>query len=70
MNGFINFDKFDFNNGFDEKYNKFITEELILTPLYKKIKYMPKSILISFPIDNTKIELYCNECKRWNTQFI
>ena len=64
MNGFINFDKFDFNNGFDEKYNKFITEELILTPLYKKIKCMPKSILMSFPIDNTKIELYCNECKK------
>lgn len=64
MDGFINFKNFNFNNGFDEKYNKFITEELILTPLYKKIKYMPKSILTSFPIDNTKIELYCNECKK------
>lgn len=64
MDGFINFDKFNFNNGFDEKYNKFITEELILTPLYKKIKCMPKSILTSLPIDNPKIELYCNECRK------
>ncbi len=64
MNGLINFDKFDFTNGLDGKYNEFITEKLILTPLYKKIKDMPKSILTSFPIDNTKIELYCDECKK------
>lgn len=64
MDGLINFDKFDFTNGLNEKYNEFITEELLLTPLYKKIKDMPKSILTSFPIDNTKIELYCNECKK------
>ena len=64
MDGFINFDKFNFNTRFEKKYNKFITEALVLTPLYKKIKDMPKSILTSFPIDNTKLELYCNECKK------
>ena len=64
MDGFINFNTFDFNNGLDGKHNEFITEELLLTPLYKKIKDMPKSILASFPIDNKKIELYCNECKK------
>ena len=64
MDGFINFDKFDFNNGFGKEYNKFITEELILMPLYKRIKNVPKSILTTFPVDNTKIELYCNECKK------
>ena len=64
MDGFINFDKFNFNTGFNKKHNKFITEALVLTPLYKKIKDMPKSILTSFPIDNTKLELYCNECKK------
>lgn len=64
MDGFINFNKFSFSNGIDEEYNKFITEKLILTPLYKKIKDMPKSVLISFPIDNKKIELYCNQCRK------
>ena len=64
MDGFINFNEFDFNNGFDENYNKFITEELILNPLYKKIKNIPESILTMFPVDNIKIELYCNKCKK------
>ena len=64
MDGFINFNKFDFRNGFDNEYNEFITESLILTPLYKKIKDMPKSILTSFPIDNKKVELYCDQCKK------
>lgn len=64
MDGFINFNKFSFSNGIDEEYNEFITEKLILTPLYKKIKDMPKSVLTSFPIDNKKIELYCNQCRK------
>lgn len=64
MDGFINFNKFSFSNGIDEEYNEFITEKLILAPLYKKIKDMPKSVLTSFPIDNKKIELYCNQCRK------
>ncbi len=63
MDGFINFNDFKFNMDVEEGYNGFITEELMLLPLYKKIKNIPKSILEMFPIENVKLELYCNECK-------
>lgn len=63
MDGFINFDKFRFDVDINGEYNNFITEELILLPLYKKIKNFPKSILEMFPIENLKLELYCNKCK-------
>lgn len=59
MDGFINFDKFRFDIDINKGYNKFITEELILLPLYKKIKDFPKSILEMLPIEKFKLELYC-----------
>lgn len=64
MDGFININKFTFNNSFNKNNNKFITEELILTPLYKKIKCSYKPIEEMLPINNVKLELYCNECKK------
>lgn len=64
MDGFINIDKFTFNNSFKENNNRFITEELILTPLYKKIKCNFKTVEEVLPINNVKLELYCNECKK------
>ena len=63
MDGFINFEKFRFDIDMDNGYNNFITEELILSPLYKKIKDFPKSILEMLPIENLKLELYCNKCR-------
>lgn len=43
MDGFINFEKFRFDIDMDNGYNNFITEELILSPLYKKIKDVRKT---------------------------
>ena len=64
MNGFINFNKFSFDNEFNkEEKNVFITQDLVLTPLYKKITDIPKDVLKTFPVNNKKIELYCNKCK-------
>lgn len=63
MDGFINFDKFNYNFHTSKKSNTFITEQLILFPLYKKITTFPKSFLEMFPIYDLKLELYCNECK-------
>ena len=63
MNGFINFNNFNFNAKINTgEKNTFITEEMILTPLYKKINYPIKSIAEILPIDNLTLELYCNKC--------
>lgn len=63
MNGFINFNNFNFNAKINTgEKNTFITEEMILTPLYKKINYPMKSIAEILPIDNLTLELYCNKC--------
>lgn len=65
MDGFINFDKYRFDVNIDIKTpNNFITEEMVLLPLYKKIKCNPKSIAEIFPIHNIRLELYCNQCKK------
>ena len=45
--------------------NDFITEEMILTPLYKKIK-IDKSIKAYnfFPYNDIRVECYCKECNK------
>ena len=45
--------------------NKFITEEMILSPLYKKIKIDKNmSAYEFFPMGDVRIECYCKECNR------
>lgn len=44
--------------------NEFITEELLLTPLYKKINIDSKLANYRFfPYDDLRVEGYCNKCK-------
>ncbi|MDD3304010.1 MAG: hypothetical protein PHP54_03745 [Clostridia bacterium] len=64
MEGFINFDAFNFNSYINIIHNKFITEELFLLPLYKKISDIPISISESLPIGEIRLELYCYECRK------
>ena len=66
MEGFIKLSDFKFFSlGVNSKaVNTFITENLILTPLYKKIKCNPEEFFTMLPINSMKLELYCNECKK------
>lgn len=66
MEGFIKLSDFKFFSlGVNSKAdNTFITENLILTPLYKKIKCNPEEFFTMLPINSMKLELYCNECKK------
>lgn len=45
--------------------NKFITEEMLVSPLYKKIKINKNMKAFEFfPMGDVRIECYCNECKK------
>lgn len=45
--------------------NEFITEELLLTPLYKKIEINPTMDNYKFfPFSDVRVECYCNKCKK------
>ena len=47
-----------------EMDNVFVTEELILSPLYKKIEINPDLKSYNFfPYSDVRIECYCNKCK-------
>lgn len=44
--------------------NIFVTEDLLLKPLYKKIEFDPKLNNYNFfPFSDVRVECYCNECK-------
>lgn len=44
--------------------NEFITEEMLLEPLYKKIKINKKTKTYNFfPFNDIRVECYCKECK-------
>lgn len=46
------------------KIKKYLNEEFILTPLYKKCEFDPKDNAIEFaPVEDYKLELYCPICK-------
>ncbi len=49
----------------DDMENNFITEAMLMLPLYKPITINPKEKNYKFfPYNNLKIECYCNLCKR------
>lgn len=62
--GFINVNDFNYKIVESNQNNSFINEKLVLLPLYKKIKDIPKPIFEIFPLSCNKVELYCNECKK------
>ncbi len=65
MTGFIGLQGFYKNNDkISAKANTFLNEELFLFPLYKKINIEGLSLTDIFPIADTKLELYCNKCKK------
>ncbi len=65
MNGFISLGDLQFANNkkISIKNNSFLTEELFLIPLYKKIDITGMSLPELLPVETTKVELYCNKCK-------
>ena len=65
---FINYEelKVKIKEGFvpSDIKNVFLTEELLLIPLYKKIEINPNLESYNFfPYSDVRIECYCNECK-------
>lgn len=65
MNGFISLNDFEYENykKISIGKNSFLTEELFLIPLYKKISIADITLSELLPIQPTKVELYCNKCK-------
>lgn len=65
MDGFISLNNFQYANykKISIGKNSFLTEDMFLIPLYKKISIAGMTLSELLPIETTKVELYCNKCK-------
>ena len=68
MEEVINMENVVVKNSINNKYgknNSFLTEDIILTPVYKKIKIDSSSPSCDIlPYNDFRLELYCPECKK------